>query len=427
MVCAATELTNTSRKLAALIAERGSRPLYLDGGRSPASSRPGCACSPRRSRTRDVSFATASSPPRRTSSSTGSCSTDIWRAAGSGSFPAAALRGATGDHGVAVCPARRADGQSPWPGASTWERRGVRRGGNGQSCAGIRARGTRSSAARESGTSPGRTRPLLRGLGRGATARSCWGQRANPGAQVLATWTREGREAPARGRPRPPRAGLDGHGPVVESQPPTAAPSGVGRAGELERGVIGAIYAGFEPPSGQARDQLVWATECYARLAALCMSGEDLTLSAALGLGRLRPAHRVSHLRGRRRGPPGRGSAIERRGHRLAVCMIDLDGFKRVNDERGHIEGNRVLSAVGQRAAGGGTPIRHRRPLRRGRVHDRAARDRQRRRRTDRRAIPGRVRAATGTRPRSRSMRRSGSRSGTARARRCSSSTGPTR
>jgi diguanylate cyclase (GGDEF)-like protein len=42
----------------------------------------------------------------------------------------------------------------------------------------------------------------------------------------------------------------------------------------------------------------------------------------------------------------------ERRGHHLSACMIDLDGFKRVNDEHGHLEGNRVLSAVGAALCG---------------------------------------------------------------------------
>lgn len=41
-------------------------------------------------------------------------------------------------------------------------------------------------------------------------------------------------------------------------------------------------------------------------------------------------------------------SGAERYGHGLALCMIDLDHFKRVNDNHGHLCGDRVLQSFGR-------------------------------------------------------------------------------
>jgi diguanylate cyclase (GGDEF)-like protein len=177
-------------------------------------------------------------------------------------------------------------------------------------------------------------------------------RRENLGPQALATWTREGREHAVSwtsesllGRV------LRGEGTLVE--PPIngdGADRGEHRAVaapvRTPAGVIGAICAGFEPPSGQSRAELAWAADSFGHLASLSMS-RDVTVAAALDAASFDPLT----------GCLSYGALVEvlkaevdrsrRRGHRLSACMIDLDGFKRVNDERGHIEGNRVLSAVG--------------------------------------------------------------------------------
>ena len=82
----------------------------------------------------------------------------------------------------------------------------------------------------------------------------------------------------------------------------------------------------LRPAVGAAARELAWAVESYARLAALCMY-EDVTVAAALGSGAFDSLT----------GCLSYGGAIEtlhaemrrsaRRGHGVALCAFDVDGF----------------------------------------------------------------------------------------------------
>ena len=65
----------------------------------------------------------------------------------------------------------------------------------------------------------------------------------------------------------------------------------------------------------------------------------------------------------------------KRHGIPLSVIFLDLDGFKGINDQYGHLAGSRTLTEVGGDPGGGGARVGHPGPLRRRRVRGGAARD----------------------------------------------------
>lgn len=112
------------------------------------------------------------------------------------------------------------------------------------------------------------------------------------------------------------------------------------------RATTGLLYAGFDSPPSLPRDELTWAVESYARLAALCMY-EDVTVAAALGSGAFDSLTGCLSYGGTVETLQAEMRRSARRDHDLALCAIDVDGFARLNAARGQVVGNRVLSAVG--------------------------------------------------------------------------------
>jgi len=172
--------------------------------------------------------------------------------------------------------------------------------------------------------------------------------------RLLSHWAREGHELVIRwtGGSLIARA-FAADGPLLEATTGSGGAPGeehgataiAGRFRGRDR-VDGVIYAGFSPRTAIDAPDLVWATESYSSLVALSLDREPAiravfaaasfdSLTGCLNHGGLLAALRHEIQRS------------QRHGHRLSLCFIDLDGFKRINDERGHLEGNRVLAAVG--------------------------------------------------------------------------------
>lgn len=167
---------------------------------------------------------------------------------------------------------------------------------------------------------------------------------------VAATWACDDRERSVpRTRDGLVDRALEGGGAAVQSAIDGAGHghTGVAAAFSSDERVLGAIYAGFDPPWVQSYHQLVWTADSYARLAALCMS-RDPTISAVLGSSGFDPLTGCLTYEGLLEVLDGEIERSRRRGHRLSCCMIDIDGFTEINDRRGRIEGNRVLTAVGE-------------------------------------------------------------------------------
>ena len=117
---------------------------------------------------------------------------------------------------------------------------------------------------------------------------------------------------------------------------------------EGSSGPLGAVYAGFERASSLSRGELTWAAESHARLAGLCMSDEGEPVAHVLrssSVDELTGCLRYERVLEALTAEVHRST---RQGHELSCCFFDIDHFKSVNDEHGHVTGNRVLASAGQ-------------------------------------------------------------------------------
>jgi diguanylate cyclase (GGDEF)-like protein len=172
--------------------------------------------------------------------------------------------------------------------------------------------------------------------------------RSPSGTRMLSNWAAEGAEVSfswtsetLTGRT------FDAAGALVEP-----GPGGAGRTAavaapfEYGPGAHGVLYAAFSEPREGDPGELARAAESYARVAGLCLDPSPV-LAATLCAPSVDALTGCLNYAGLTEAFKDEVERSRRHGHRLSCCFIDLDGFKRVNDERGHLEGNLVLSAVG--------------------------------------------------------------------------------
>jgi len=166
------------------------------------------------------------------------------------------------------------------------------------------------------------------------------------GTRMLSNWAAEGTELTISWTSET----FVGHAfetsaPLVE-RGLTAEVTAVASRFEYGAGSPGVIYGGFsEPREGDDR-LLARVAESYARVAGLCLDRSPV-LAATLCAPSVDALTGCLNYAGLTEAFKDEVERSRRHGHRLSCCFVDLDGFKRVNDERGHLEGNQVLGAVG--------------------------------------------------------------------------------
>ena len=183
--------------------------------------------------------------------------------------------------------------------------------------------------------------------------------------RVAGTWTGDGAANPAPvARDRLVDQVLETGSALVESASGLEArgSSAVAAGFSSDRRPLGAIHAGFEPPSERPDRELIWAADQYARLAALCAS--DLAVAAVLGSAGFDPLTGCLSYAGLIEVLEAEIERSRRSGHRLSCCMVEIEGFDAVNDANGSIGGSRVLTVAGEALAAVGAPLRRRRSLR---------------------------------------------------------------
>ncbi len=153
-----------------------------------------------------------------------------------------------------------------------------------------------------------------------------------------------------------------GHAALEPVNPAHDPVLGAVRSGTRLRYAAGAPVLPLDGPaaalcvafSDQPRDQATtaWIVERFAGLAALCMYDPGVLdgLLAAARFDGLTGMPNYSSIRAELARELARSA---RHGRPTSCCFVDLDHFKRINDDHGHLEGSKTLAEVARILSGG--------------------------------------------------------------------------
>jgi diguanylate cyclase (GGDEF)-like protein len=107
----------------------------------------------------------------------------------------------------------------------------------------------------------------------------------------------------------------------------------------------GVVCAGFAASPPGDRPTTLWIVDSFARMLELCLLDPG-TVDGLVEAARRDPAVPSLTYAAAREQLMREVNRASRHSHGVSCCVIDLDGFRRVNDLRGHLHGTRVLGDV---------------------------------------------------------------------------------
>ena len=129
-------------------------------------------------------------------------------------------------------------------------------------------------------------------------------------------------------------------------------------------GAAAVLCGGFESDALTQATGILWTARSFAYTMSLCLDDPD-GFGRMIGAAAIDPLTQCSNALSMWESLEREINRASRQRTPLACMFVDLDGFKQVNEDGGHLTGDVVLAAVGAALSGVRARLRHRRALRR--------------------------------------------------------------